>query len=165
MLNFPNLLAAAAIAGAAIAYLLQRRSGRRTLATMRAELRQDQAFLRTAVEALPAALGLAKQRLLVEAEAAGPAMPEELRKRLVELAGDCSRAALMLSQLPAANADYSRLSADELDICLIDSLALSIRAQDLADKYRPAPSARSTAGRTLEPRLDLAPTLGMRQSG
>ncbi len=138
--NIPAVLAVA-LAGALIAYAAYRRSAKRTAqkrtaTDLRAELRAEQESLRAAVEALPAQIDLAKRTRVAAAHAAGDAASEGLQQWLCELDVDLAEAELLKSQLPAADADYKPLSDMEVEIELVEVLALSLRANPLTEKYR-----------------------------
>jgi len=138
--NIPAI-AAAAVAGALIAYATYRRSAKRmaqerTAGDLRSELRAEQESLRAALEALPAQLGLAKRSRTAAAHAAGNTAPEGLQQWLCELDLDLSEVALLKSQVSATDADIQSLSDMNVEIRLVEVLALSLRASALAEKYR-----------------------------
>jgi hypothetical protein len=117
---------------AAIAYLVHRvavhRSAHRALRyrdDLYSEVDNEREALRGTVEALPELLAAAKRSRI------GAAKLSELETDLVE-------AKLLGSQLPAAGTEETDYSGMELDIQLAEILALSIRANRLADKYRRA---------------------------
>lgn len=89
---------------------------------LHSELDNEREALRSTVEGLPELLEEAKRSRL----AAG------------ELEADLAEAKLLGSQLPAAATEETDHSGMELDIQLAEILALSIRANRLADKYRRA---------------------------
>jgi hypothetical protein len=138
--NIPAVLAGA-VAGALIAYAAYRRSGKRmaqkqTAHDLRTELRAERESLRAAVEALSAQIDLAKRSRVAAAHAAGNVASEGLQQWLCELDLDLAEAELLRSQLPAADADYKALSDMDVEIELVEVLALSLRASPLTEKYR-----------------------------
>jgi hypothetical protein len=147
--NIPAI-AAAAVAGALIAYAAYRRSVKRmakerTAGDLRSELRAEQESLRAAIEALPAQIDLAKR-----GRAAGNIGPEGLQQWLCELDNDMSEVELLKSQLPAVGTDdYVSLSDMDLEIRLVEILALSLRASPLTEKYRVSISVQETDGESL----------------
>jgi hypothetical protein len=132
---------------AAIAYLVYRvsvhRSAHRALRhrhDLRSEVDSEREALRATVEALPELLAAAERSRM------GAAKLSELETDLVE-------AKLLESQLPAAVTEEMDYSGMELDIQLAEILALSIRANRLADKYRramPEPVACADAAEELD---------------
>jgi hypothetical protein len=138
--NIPAVLAVA-VAGVLIAYAAYRRSAKRmaqirTAHDLRAELRAEQESLRAAVEALCAQIDLTKRSRVAAAHAAGNAASEGLQQWLGELDLDLAEAELLRSQLPAADADYKALSDMDVDIELVEVLALWLRVSPLTEKYR-----------------------------
>jgi len=139
--NIPAVLAVA-VTGALIAYaayrrLAKRTAQKRTAHDLRRELRAEQESLRAAVEALPAQIDLAKRFRVAAAHAAGNPASEGLQQWLCELDLDLAEAELLRSQLPAADADdYKALSDMDVEIELVEVLALSLRASPLTEKYR-----------------------------
>jgi hypothetical protein len=139
--NIPAVLALA-VAGALVGYAAYRRSAKRTAqkrtaGDLRSELRAEQESLRAAVEALPAQIDLAKRFRVAAAHAAGNPASEGLQQWLCELDLDLAEAELLRSQLPAADADdYKALSDMDVEIELVEVLALSLRASPLTEKYR-----------------------------
>jgi len=93
---------------------------------LRSEVFEERESLRAVIETLPAQLELAKQ------SPEGGA--ESIRQRLSELEVDLLEAKLLGVELP--DIDYADLSAGELELRLIEILALSMRANALAEKYR-----------------------------
>jgi hypothetical protein len=139
--NIPAVLAAA-VAGALVAYSAYRRSARRTAQKrnsrdLRSEIRAEQESLRAALETLPAQIGLAKRFRTATA-------PEGLQQWLCELDLDLSEVELLKSQLPAVDADIQSLSDMDVDLRLVEVLALSLRANALAEKYRASISVQET---------------------
>jgi hypothetical protein len=146
--NIPAVLAVA-VAGGLIAYSAYRRSAKRTAQKrtshdLRSEIRAEQESLRAALEALPAQIGLAKRSRTAAAHAAGNTGPEGLQQWLCELDLDLSEVELLKSQLSAADADIKSLSDMDVEIRLVEVLALSLRASALAEKYRASISVQET---------------------
>jgi hypothetical protein len=146
--NIPAVLAVA-VAGALVAYGAYRRSAKRTAQKrtshdLRSEIRAEQESLRAALEALPAQIGLAKRSRTAAAHAAENAAPEGLQQWLCELDLDLSEVELLKSQLSAADADTKSLSDMDVEIRLVEVLALSLRASALAEKYRASISVQET---------------------
>jgi hypothetical protein len=123
MPSFPSIPIPIAASGAAIAYLVYRVYAKRARGNNRklhAEVCTEWESLRCVVAALPEQLELAmRSRAAVVSE--------------IEV--DLAEAKLLGSQLPAADADSMDGSGMELDLKLAEILALSIRANRLADKY------------------------------
>jgi hypothetical protein len=146
--NIPAVLAVA-VAGALITYAAYRRSAKRTAqertaGDLRSELHAEQESLRAAIEALPALIDLAKRSRTAAAHAAGNTGPEGLQQWLCELDLDVSEVELLKSQLPAADSDHKPLSDMDVEIRLVEVLALSLRAGALAEKYRASIFVRET---------------------
>jgi hypothetical protein len=99
-----------------------------------AELRAEQESLRATIEVLRAKIDLAK-RSRAAFHAAGNTGPQALQNWLGELDHDLSEVDLLKSQLSAADSDDESLSDMDVDIKLVEVLALSLRASELADKY------------------------------
>jgi hypothetical protein len=138
--NIPAVLAVA-VAGALVAYSAYRRSAirtaqKRTSHDLRSEILAEQESLRAALEALPAQIGQAKRSRTAAAQAAGNTAPEGLQQWLCELDLDLSEVEFLKSQLSAGDADYKSLSDMDVEIRLVEVLALSLRASALAEKYR-----------------------------
>ena len=138
--NIPAVLAVA-VAGALIGYAAFRRSAKRmaqerSAGDLRSELCAEQESLRAAIEALREQMGLAKRARTAAARAAGNIGPEALQQWLCELDLDLSEVELLKSQLSAADADTKSLSDMDVEIRLVEVLALSLRASALAEKYR-----------------------------
>jgi hypothetical protein len=163
----PAVLAVAAV-GALIAYTGYRRSTRRKKHDMRTELRDEQASLRAAVEALPAQIDLAKRSRKSAADAEGNTATEGLHEWLGQLDLDLSEAELLRSQLSAADADKS-LSDMDVEVKLVEVLAMSLRASALAEKYRASISVHETDrdSRTedAEAQIQEAPQYSLGKSG
>jgi len=146
--NIPAIVAVA-VAGALIAYAAYRRSAKRmaqerTAGDLRSELRAEQESLRAAIEALPAQIDLARRSRTAAAHAAANTGPEGLQQWLCQLELDLSETELLRTQLSAVDADdHKALSDMEVDIKLIEVLALSLRASALADKYRVSNSVQN----------------------
>jgi hypothetical protein len=147
--NIPAI-AAAAVAGALIAYAAYRRSAKRmaqerTAGDLRSELRAEQESLRAAIAALPAQIDLAKRGRTAAARAAGNIGSEGLQQWLCELDLDLSEVELLKSQLSAADTDdHESISDMDVEIRLVEILALSLRAGALAEKYRASISVPET---------------------
>ena len=128
-----------AIAGAVIAclaftrYVMSARRGRR--GGLCAELREERESLRCVMEALPAQLASAKRSRMAGAETTSLGN-DALQQWIDELEADLMQVQLLDSKLPAADTDYAAQPVLELEIRLIEILALSISANRLADKYR-----------------------------
>jgi hypothetical protein len=90
------------------------------------------------VEALPEQLEAVKRARVAAAKIRGSSGREALQHWLGEFEVDLAEATLLGSQLPAADTEDMDHSAMELDMKLAEILALSIRANRLADKYRRA---------------------------
>ena len=165
--SMPAVLAVAAV-GALIAYTGYRRSTRRKKHDMRTELRDEQASLRAAVEALPAQIDLAKRSRKSAADAEGNTATEGLHEWLGQLDLDLSEAELLRSQLSAADADKP-LSDMDVEVKLVEVLAMSLRASALAEKYRASISVHETdrASRTedAEAQIQEAPQYSLGKSG
>jgi hypothetical protein len=151
MPSLHNILAviAVVVAGALITYSAYRRSAKRTAqnrtaSDVRSELRADQESLRAAIEALPAQIDLARRSRTAAAHAAANTGPEGLQQWLRQLELDLSETELLRTQLSAVEADDHRALSDmEVDIKLVEVLALSLRASTLADKYRASNSVQN----------------------
>jgi hypothetical protein len=151
MPSLHNILAviAVAVAGALITYSAYRRYAKRTAQNrtardVRSELRDEQESLRAAIEALPAQIDLARRSRTAAAHAAANTGPEGLQQWLCQLELDLSEAELLRTQLSAVDADdHKALSDMEVDIKLVEILALSLRASTLADKYRASNSVQN----------------------
>jgi hypothetical protein len=151
--NIPAVLAVA-VAGSLVAYAAYRRSAKRTAQTrssddLRSEMRAELESLRAALEALPEHIGLARRSRTAAARAAGDPSPEGLQQWLCQLDLDLSEVELLKSQLPAADADYKALSDMDVEIELVEVLALSLRASPLTEKYRSSISVQETDGESL----------------
>jgi hypothetical protein len=151
MSNLHNVSAvlAVGVAGSLIAYGAYRRSAKRmaqkrTAGDLRSELRVEQESLWAALETLPAQVGLAKRSRTAAAHAAGNTAPEGLQQWLCELDLDLSEVELLKSQLSAVDADIQSLSDLDVEIRLVEVLALSLRASALAEKYRASISVQGT---------------------
>jgi hypothetical protein len=141
--NIPAVLAIAA-AGVLIARAAYRRSSRRSAHDLRPEVLAERESLRAAIEELPTLIDLARRSRTAAALAAGNSGPDGLQQWLSELDLDLSEAALLRSQLPAADLDYTALSDMDVELKLVEVLALSLRASALADKYQASISAQET---------------------
>jgi len=151
--NIPAI-AAVAMAGALIAYAAYRRSARRmahqrTAGDLRSELRTERESLGAAIAALPAQIDLAKRGRTAAARATGNIGSEVLQQWLCELDLDLSEVELLKSQLSAADTDHESLSDMDVEIKLVEILALSLRAGALTEKYRASISVQETDGEAL----------------
>lgn len=122
------------------------RRARRDRHDLHSEVGKEREALRSTVEALPEQLEEAKRSQIAAAKIRGPSGREAMQHWLSEFDVDLAEATLLGSQLPAADTEDMDHSPMELDIRLAEILALSIRANRLADKYRraacePAPRA------------------------
>jgi hypothetical protein len=142
MPSLSNIPAVIAVAGALIAYAAYRRSKRHKVHDLRSEVRAEQESLRATAEALPAQIELAKRSFTAAAHATGNT--EGLQQRLREMDLDLSEAERLRSQSSAADSDYNDLSDMNVEIKLVEVLALSLRASTLADKYRTSISTQET---------------------
>ncbi len=163
MSNLHNLSAvlAVGVAGSLIAYGAYRRAAKRmaqkrTAGDLRSELRVEQESLWAALETLPAQIYLAKRSRTAAAHAAGNTAPGGLQQWLCELDLDLSEVELLKSQLSAVDADIQPLSGMDLEIRLVEVLALSLRASALAEKY---PASISVPGADRESLTDNAKAL------
>jgi hypothetical protein len=129
-----GLLAAVAIAGVLLMRGAYRRRKGKGL-DLCSEVRKEHESLRVAVAALPAQLESAKQSRSAAAEAAGLLRSEAMQQWRSELEIDLLEVQFLASQLPAPDTEYGNLSDMELDTRLVEILALSLRADCLADKY------------------------------
>ena len=119
----PSIPFPIAVSGAAIAYLVYRvyaRRARRNNRKLHAEVCKERESLHCVVAALPEQLESARRSRMAVAS---------------EIEADLAEAKLLGSQLPAAVIDTTDRSEMELDIKLAEILALSIRANRLADRY------------------------------
>ena len=141
-LSFQKISILLAIAGAAIVYLAIRLYARRARRDkhLRAEVREEREALRCMIDALPEQLEAKRSRM------AGVSRSEATQQWLSQIEVDLAEAKLMGSQLPAVDTDDTDRSGMELDIKLAEILALSIRANRLADKYRLLLTAEHPAG-------------------
>jgi hypothetical protein len=125
MLSLQSMIVAAAVAGALLAYAAYGKFKKSRCSDLRSEVSEERASLRSVIEALPARLELAKQ--------SPEGSAESIRARLSELEVDLLEAKLLGVELP--DIDYAELSAGELELRLCEILALSMRANALAEKY------------------------------
>ncbi|MHB8476998.1 MAG: hypothetical protein ACYDBZ_12020 [Steroidobacteraceae bacterium] len=146
MLSLHNIAIPIAAAAAALGYLVfricvhhaRRARHERYTHTLRSEVCKEREALRSVVEALPEQLESAKRSRIVALRTRGPSSLEATRQWLGALELDLAEAKQLESQLPAADTDGADYSGMELDMQLAEILALSIRANRLADKYRRA---------------------------
>jgi hypothetical protein len=139
MLSFQSIPIAVAVAVAVtayVAYVACRQIVKAARPDIRSQVREEQESLRAAIEALSARLDFEKQSRTAAAEAAGCLDSEEFRQWLNDLDIDSLEVKHLGLQVPAADTDYKDLSDMELDIRLLEILALSLRANCLAEKYR-----------------------------
>ncbi len=154
MLSLHSIVIPIATAGAALGYLVFRiclhraRHARHELYTnnLRSEVCKEREALCSVVEALPEQLEAAKRSRIAAVRTRGPSSLEATRQWLEELELDLAEAKLLESQVPAADTDGTDSAGMELDIQLAEILALSIRANRLADKYCRAATEAETAG-------------------
>jgi hypothetical protein len=146
MLSFHNIAILIAVAGAALGYLVFRIFVHRALSArherythkLRTEVCKEREALCSVIEALPVQLESAKRSRIAAVRTRGPSNLEATRQWLGELELDLAEAKQLESQLPATDTDGTDYPGMELDIQLAEILALSIRANRLADKYRRA---------------------------
>ena len=142
MPSFPSIPVPIAVAGAAIAYLVYRVYARRASRNNRklhAEVCRERESLRCVIAALPEQLESARRSRMAVAG---------------EIEADLAEAKLLGSQLPAAEVDTTDRSGMVLHIKLAEILALSIRANRLADKYSCAPLDKTSLDISSEDDLD-----------
>lgn len=133
----PAVLAVAVavlIAYAVYRRIINRRSIERRTHDLGAELRTEHESLRAMVEALPAQIDVAKRQRTAPAHARGNS--EGLQQWLDELDLDSSEVELLRSQLSAVDSGDMSLSDVDMEMKLVEVLALSLRATALAEKYR-----------------------------
>jgi hypothetical protein len=130
-----SVVVAFAAAGALISFAAYRRAAKRKANHVRAELRAEQQLLCAAIESLRTTIDMAKQSWSAGADAAITGTGE-LPQWLQELDFELSELELSRSQLPAGDSDSEPLSDIDVDIKLVDVLALSLRVNTLADQYR-----------------------------
>jgi hypothetical protein len=138
MSNHPFIAAmvAALMAAVAVLWFRSRRPPPVTQVDLASEVREAREALRAALEALPSQLDRARTfRATIDDAETSPETAERVHW-LGDLDSDLQEVKLLDSQLPAADSDYGQLSAMELDVRLLEILALSVRANSLADKYR-----------------------------
>ena len=137
---FSDALAVLAVAATVlIAYAvcrrsINRRSIERRMHDLGAELRAERESLRAMIEALPAQVDLAKRSRRAPAHA--PGNNEGLQEWLGELDLDLSEVELLKSQWSTIDSGDISLSDVDMEIRLVEVLALSLRASALAEKYR-----------------------------
>jgi hypothetical protein len=153
MMSFHSIAIPIAAAGAALGYLvfricvhLARRARHERYAdNLLTEVCKEREALCSVIEALPEQLEAAKRSRIAAVRTRGPSSLEATRQWLGELELDLAEAKLLESQLPAADTDGTDHSGMELDLHLAEILALSIRANRLADKYRRAVAEAETS--------------------
>ncbi len=164
MLSSHSIAIPIAISSAAVmAYLIHRiwvyrsiHRARRDRSDLHSEVGKELEELRSTVEALPEQLEAAKRARIAAAKIRGRSGREAMQHWLGEFETDLAEAKLLGSQLPAGDTEDMDHSAMELDIKLAEILALSIRANRLADKYRRAacePAPDADAAEELDERL------------
>jgi hypothetical protein len=119
------------------------------------------------IEALSARIDLAKQSRMAAAFRAGNLGPDE-SQQLDEMDLDLSEAARLRSQLSAADTDYESISDMDVEVKLVEVLALSLRAGALTDKYCPLISMetdRETLAHHAEPLIRAASQYSVKTSG
>src|ERR1700733_13743981 len=144
MLSLHSIAIPIAAAGAALGYLVfricvhraRRARDERYAHKLRTEVCKEREALCSVIEALPEQLESAKRSRIAAIRTRGPSSLEATRQWLDEWELDVAEAKQLESQLPAADADGADHSGMELDIHFAEILALSIRANRLADKYR-----------------------------
>src|ERR1700675_1282476 len=125
-----------AASSAAIGYVVYRicaHRARRDTGKLHAEVCTERESLRCVIEALPDQLESAR---LAVVRAAGRSGPEATQHWLGGKKVDLGEEKLLGSQLPAEEIDDTDRSGMASDIKLAEILALSIRANRLAHKYR-----------------------------
>ena len=125
MLSLQSMMVAAAIGGALLVYAAYGRFKKNRSADLQSEVCEERESLRAVIESLPARMELAMQ--------SPEGSTESIRQRLSELEIDLLEAKLLGVELP--DIDYVDLSAGELELRLMEILALSMRADALAEKY------------------------------
>jgi hypothetical protein len=125
MLSLQSMMVAAAIGGALLVYAAYGRFKKNRSADLQSEVCEERESLRAVIESLPARMELAMQ--------SPEGSAESIRQRLSELEIDLLEAKLLGVELP--DIDYVDLSAGELELRLVEILALSMRADALAEKY------------------------------
>jgi hypothetical protein len=153
MLSFHSIAIPVAVAGAALGYLVfricvhraRRARHERYSHTLLTEVCKEREALCSVIEALPEHLESAKRSRIAAVRTRGPSSLEATRQWLGELDVDLAEAKLLESQLPATDTDDTDYSGMDLDIQLTEILALSIRANRLADKYRRALTEAETS--------------------
>jgi hypothetical protein len=154
MLSLHSIAIPIAIAGAALGYFVFRiclhraRRAKHELYAhkLRTEVCKEREALCSVVDALPGQLEAAKRSRIAAVRTRGPSSLEATRRWLEELELDLAEAKLLESQLPPADIDGTDYSGMELDMQLAEILALSIRANRLAEKYRRAVTEAEAAG-------------------
>ena len=122
------------IGGAVIAYVVFRRLASGRVVDPRDEIRTELESLRLVTAALPEQMNLAK-RSMAMAEAKGLLGSETTRLWLGAFEVDRAEAELVASQVPSTDESVDDRSVMGLELRLAEILALSIRANRLADKY------------------------------
>ena len=150
MLSLQTITVSLAVAGALSAYGAYGKFKKSRYRDLRAELCEERESLRSVIESLPGQLQ--------QVQRSPTAGAESVRQRLSELEVDLLEAKLLGVEMPEI--DYADLSAGELELRLVEILALSIRANALADKYRVAFEENAEPNHVLaagaEPAMSLA---------
>jgi hypothetical protein len=157
MLSLHGIAVPIAVSSAALAYLAYRvyaHRVRRAQHELYTEVCNEREALCHVVETLPEQLESAKRWRIAGLRTRGPSGLEATRQWLEELERDLAEVILLRSQLPAAEVDGADQSEMELDIRLAEILALAIRANRLADKYRELAELRSSQDFAAEQSLD-----------
>jgi hypothetical protein len=149
MLSFQSIPASLAIGGGVIAYLAYRRAAGGRRIDLQGEVAKERDSLISLAETLPELIKMAKQSRIALADSQGHLGSEAMQQWLDELEVDVAEAKLLSSQVPAADFEPTHRSVMELDIKLVEILAVSIRANRLADKYRLSLSADEADSRRL----------------
>ena len=169
MLGFQTILVSCVTAGAVIAYGTYRLSGSNRLSSRNEraklidEICEERESLRRVMAALPEQLELAKRAGLTAADATELLTAEAAGRWLSDFESDLADATALESQLPPAEVDRADQTGMELDLRLAEILALSIRANRLAEKYRVSPHA-DEAGSELDLTAPREPPRALRPS-
>jgi hypothetical protein len=146
-----------AIGGAVIAYVVFRRLANARRVDPRDEIRNELESLRCVTAALPPQMNLAKRSRMAMADAKGLLGSETTGLWLSELQVDLAEAELVASQVPSTDISLDDHSVMGLEIRLAEILALSIRANRLADKYRLSLCADAADSERLSPQAESPP--------
>jgi hypothetical protein len=143
-----------AIGGAVIAHVVWRQLASARRADPRDEIRNELESLRGATAALPAQMHLARRSRMAVAEAKGLLGNETTGLWLSELQADLAEAELVAAQVPSTDICLDDHSVMGLEIRLAEILALSIRANRLAEKYRLSLCADAAGSERLSPQAE-----------